>query len=112
MNLILVGASHHSASVDLRERIDFSRRGVPEGLSVLGELVGITEVVVLSTCNRSEIYAVCENPTQSRKTLISFMCSYHDVPESELTPHLYTRHDDESARAPMGNGGGGGAGPP
>jgi len=98
MNLILVGASHHSASVDLRERIDFSRRGVPEGLSVLGELVGITEVVVLSTCNRSEIYAVCENPTQSRKTLISFMCSYHDVPESELTPHLYTRYDDDAVR--------------
>ena len=98
MNLILVGASHHSAPVDLRERIDFSRRGVPEGLSVLGELVGITEVVVLSTCNRSEIYASCEDLLQGRKTLISFMCSYHDVPESELTPHLYTRHDDDAVR--------------
>tara|TARA_B100001123_G_scaffold244518_1_gene273385 strand:+ start:5773 stop:7122 length:1350 start_codon:yes stop_codon:yes gene_type:complete len=98
MNLILVGASHHSAPVDLRERIEFSRRGLPEGLSVLGELVGINEVVVISTCNRSEIYAACEEPSQARETLISFMCSYHDVAESELTTHLYTRHDNDAVR--------------
>jgi glutamyl-tRNA reductase len=98
MHLVLLGASHHSAPVDLRERVDFSRRGVPEALSVLGEIHGITEVVVLSTCNRSEIYAMCEDSSQQRDALTSFMSSYHDVPESELAPHLYGRHDADAVR--------------
>ena len=98
MNLILLGASHHSAPVDLRERIDFSRRGVPEALSVLGEIPGMAEVAVLSTCNRSEIYAMCEDPVTLREGLVSFMSSYHDVPESELAPHLYVRQDADAVR--------------
>ena len=98
MNLILVGASHHSAPVDVRERIDFSRRGVPEALSVLGEIPDIAEVAVLSTCNRSEIYAMCNDPVTMRAGLVSFMSSYHDVPESELAPHLYMRRDTDAVR--------------
>ena len=98
MNLILIGASHHSAPVDLRERIDFSRRGVPEALSVLGEIPDIAEVAVLSTCNRSEIYAMCDDPVTVGSGLVAFMSSYHDVPESELAPHLYTRHDTDAVR--------------
>jgi glutamyl-tRNA reductase len=98
MNLILLGASHHSAPVELRERIDFSRRGVPEALAVLGEIPAIAEVAVLSTCNRSEIYAICNDPETVDRDLISFMSSYHDVPESELAPHLYTRHDTDAVR--------------
>ena len=98
MDLLLLGASHHSAPVDLRERIDFSRRGVPDALATLGEIDGITEVAVLSTCNRSEIYAMCEDPVRQREALVSFMSSYHDVPESELAPHLYGRHDNAAVR--------------
>ena len=71
MSLFLLGISHHSAPVDLRERVDFSRRGVPEALSVLAERDGLSEVVILSTCNRSEIYAICENPTRPRAALTS-----------------------------------------
>ncbi len=98
MNLFLLGASHHSAPVDLRERIDFSRRGVPEALSVLGEISGVAEVAILSTCNRSEIYAMCESRARQREALASFMSSYHDVQESELGPHLYSRQDGDAAR--------------
>ena len=98
MNLILLGASHHSAPVDLRERIDFSRRGVAEALSVLGEIPDIAEVAVLSTCNRSEIYAIGTDRVIVGRNLVSFMSSYHDVPESELGPHLYMRHDIDAAR--------------
>jgi glutamyl-tRNA reductase len=98
MHLLLVGTSHHSAPVDLRERVDFSRRGVPEALTVLDEIRGITEVVVLSTCNRSEIYVMCEDPSHQRDALASFMSAYHDVPESELAPHLYSRLDADAVR--------------
>ena len=98
MHLFLLGASHNSAPVDLRERIDFTRRGIPEALAGLAELPGTLEVAVLSTCNRAEIYTMCESPLRTRAHLASFMSSFHDVPESELTPHLYGRTDDDAAR--------------
>ena len=98
MNLILLGASHHSTPVDLRERIDFSRRGVPDALAVLAEIPGITEVTVLSTCNRADIYAICEDADRQRRAMVTFMSSYHDVAESELAPHLYSRHGNDAVR--------------
>ena len=98
MNLFLLGVSHHSAPIGLRERLDFTRRGVPEALAELGQLPGIAEVVVLSTCNRAEIYTMCEDPMRLRDTLSSFMSAFHDVPEPELVPHLYARTDADAAR--------------
>ena len=98
MNLFLLGASHHSAPIDLRERIDFTRRSVPEALAEIGRRTAVHEAVVLSTCNRSEIYTVCDNPRHARQTLTAFMSGFHDVPESELAPHLYARHDADVVR--------------
>lgn len=98
MNLFLLGASHHSAPVDVRERIDFTRRGVPEALAEIAQVPGLSEVVILSTCNRSEIYAVCEEPRRIRERLTAFMSAFHDVPESQLVPHVYTRADADVVR--------------
>ena len=98
MNVLLLGASHHSAPVDLREQIDFSRRGVPDALAELAQIPDIVEVVVLSTCNRSEIYAMGEHPARLRQALASFMSSFHDLPESKLSPHLYSRSDTDAVR--------------
>ena len=98
MHLFLLGASHHSAPVDLRERIDFERRGMTDALAGIAGLDGIGEVVVLSTCNRSEIYTVCDDPEAARDRLTSFMSSFHDVPEPELAPHLYGRNQGDAAR--------------
>ena len=98
MHLFLLGASHHSAPVDLRERIDFSRRGIPEALAGLAAVPGTAEAVVLSTCNRAEIYTMCETPARAHDALATFMSSFHDLPESEVAPHLYGRADDDAAR--------------
>lgn len=98
MHLFLLGASHHSASVDLRERIDFARRGIPEALVEVAGATGIAEVVVLSTCNRAEIYTHAETPGPMAQKLAAFMCAFHDVPEPELAPHLYSRQGADVAR--------------
>ena len=98
MNLFLLGASHHSTPIDLRERIDFTRQGVADALADLAQLPGLSEVVVLSTCNRSEIYAICDDPQRMRRTLTAFMSTFHDIPESEIAPHLYVRTDTDVAR--------------
>jgi len=98
MNLLLLGASHHSAPIDLRERIDFSRRGVSEALAELAQIRNVAEVVVISTCNRSEIYCASEDQNNLQETIASFMSSFHDLPESELIPHLYSRKNSDAAR--------------
>lgn len=98
MHLFLLGASHHSAPVDLRERIDFTRRGIPDALAEIAQVPGLSEAVILSTCNRSEIYAVCETPHRLRERLTAFMSAFHDVPESQLASHLYTRSDADVSR--------------
>ena len=98
MHLFLLGASHHSAPVDLRERIDFSRRGVTESLAELAEIPAVAEAIVLSTCNRSEIYVASEVPERLREALPAFMSSFHDVPEPELAAYLYSRTDAAVAR--------------
>ena len=98
MHLFLLGASHHSAPVDLRERIDFARRGIPEALAEVVEATGIGEAVVLSTCNRAEIYTHSEAPEPVGDALAAFMSAFHDVPEPELAPHLYRRQGADAAR--------------
>ena len=98
MHLFLLGASHHSAPVDLRERIDFERRGMADALAGIAGLDGVGEAVVLSTCNRSEIYTACEDAERARDRLTSFLSSFHDVPEPELAPHLYGRSQGDVAR--------------
>ena len=98
MQLFLLGASHHNAPVDLRERVDFSRRGIPEALEELERLEEISECVVLSTCNRSEIYTACGAPDAAQEALAAFMSSFHDVPEPELAPYLYKRTSQDVAR--------------
>jgi len=98
MELLLIGVSHHTAPVDLRERVDFSKRGVAPALAALAEQPGPAEAVVLTTCNRAEIYAACEDPAGTAADLAGFMSRFHEVPDEELAPHLYTRTGPEVAR--------------
>ena len=61
MRLLAVGLSHHTAPVELRETVDFSRAGLDAALQALASHAACPETVVLSTCNRAEIYAVAES---------------------------------------------------
>jgi glutamyl-tRNA reductase len=98
MNLLLLGVSHHTAPVDLRERVDFSKRGVVTALRELALRPSPAEAVVLTTCNRSEIYVACQEPEAARDDLTGFMSGFHEVPEDQLAPHLYARTDGEVAQ--------------
>ncbi len=56
MRIVLVGANHRSANLELRERLAFSHQQIPEALASLREQFGSIEAAILSTCNRSELY--------------------------------------------------------
>jgi len=98
MHLLLVGISHRTAPVELRERLDFQARGVESALRTLAERGSTREAVVLSTCNRAEIYAACEDAAGARGDLVSFIGQFHGVDQSALLPHVYDASDLDAAR--------------
>jgi glutamyl-tRNA reductase len=98
MHLLLVGISHRTAPVELRERVDFQARGVESALRALGARGSARETVVLSTCNRAELYAACDDLGGGRADLVTFLSEFHDVDSTALAPHLYEMADLDVAR--------------
>ena len=66
VHLFLLGVSHRTAPVDLRERLDFSSRDLGAAVEALAARPSAAESVVLSTCNRSEIYVASSSPEAAR----------------------------------------------
>jgi len=71
--IIAFGISHHVAPVEIRERVAIGENELPEALRQLGEKSSIHEVVILSTCNRTEIYAFASEVHQQRQQLLEFL---------------------------------------
>jgi glutamyl-tRNA reductase len=98
MHLLLVGISHRTAPVELRERVDFQARGVDRALQLLAERGSTREAVVLSTCNRAEMYVACDDVAATRSDLVAFVGEFHGVDPVDVTPHLYDVADLDVAR--------------
>jgi len=98
MQFLLVGISHRTAPVELRERVDFSARGVAEALRALATRGCTREAVIVSTCNRSEIYSACDDAQATRADLQRFIGEFNDVAAAEVLPHVYELGDLEAAR--------------
>jgi glutamyl-tRNA reductase len=97
MHLLVVGLSHRTAPVDLRERVDFQGR-VEAALRALAARGSTLEALVLSTCNRAEVYAACEDLKAARADLTAFLGEFHGVDRGVLAPHVYDLADLDAAR--------------
>ena len=75
--------------MDLRERLDFSSRDLGAAVEAVAARPSMAESVVLSTCNRSEIYVASEDPARARDELVTFLSDYHHVPAHAFQPHLF-----------------------
>jgi glutamyl-tRNA reductase len=98
MPLLLVGISHKTAPVELRERIDFHVRGLDAALRELAPRLAAAEAVVLSTCNRAEIYVASDHGDRARSGLLEFVCDYHAIERPALVPHVYELADLDAVR--------------
>jgi glutamyl-tRNA reductase len=98
MHVFLLGVSHHTAPVDLLERLDFSSRDVGEAVRALADHAGAAEAVLLSTCNRSEVYVASARPDQIRTEIVGFLSAYHDLPAAAFVPHLVERTGMDAVR--------------
>ena len=97
MRLLAVGLSHRTASVELRESVDFARAGLESALTALAARGMGAEAVVLSTCNRAEIYALSESDAAA-DAIRDFFSEYHAVDATRLTEHLYIHRGPDVAR--------------
>ena len=98
MHLLLVGISHRTAPVEVRERVDFQARGLEGALRALADRGSAQEAVVVSTCNRSEMYVACDETERTRQDLVRFLSDYNDLAQSDIVPHVYDVTDLDAAR--------------
>lgn len=92
MNLIALGINHNSAAVEVRERVAFAPEQVTEALADACELAQVDEVVILSTCNRTELYVVTSESgslDQKALQLIDWMANYHHLSAEDLRESAY-----------------------
>jgi glutamyl-tRNA reductase len=99
MEIALIGISHRTASIELREKLAFRVDQACEAADQLRARGILKEVVILSTCNRMEIYGVAlERTADNLSAMELFLSSYHQVAMSELKSALYQRTDREAVR--------------
>ena len=101
MNLVALGISHNSAAVELRERVAFAPEQVSEALCDACEALAIEEVVILSTCNRTELYAITTGdspPVDKAVELIDWMAGYHHLSAAELKQCAYHHEGGDALR--------------
>lgn len=89
MHLTLVGLSHKTAPVEIREKLTFPAHRQEEALSLLLSTPDVAEAVVLSTCNRTEIYAVTAAGSDGPGAIVDFLADYHNLDRHELVRYLY-----------------------
>jgi glutamyl-tRNA reductase len=88
MDIIVIGVDHTTAPIALRERLACSPRQIPQLLEAVRAVA--QEGVLLSTCNRIEIYAVCEHIDEGRAKLLLVLSEMREVALAELEAHCYT----------------------
>ncbi len=89
MNIFVVGLNHKTADVDVREKLAFNGPKLEEGLRKIAALSGVKETVVLSTCNRVEIYANVSDLKKAFETVKDFIAEFHGINRSALETSLY-----------------------
>lgn len=89
MNIVVVGLSHKTAPVEVREKLSIPEPQCDRAIAQLRSYPHIEEVAVLSTCNRLEIYLVANDTEQGIREVIQFLADHSKLPSSQLRPYLF-----------------------
>lgn len=98
MNIVVVGLSHKTANVEVREKLAFAPTQMEKPLNALLAIEGITEGVIVSTCNRVEIYVTTRDIAGGIARIKRFLAEYHSFPFDTLEQHVYSLHGEEAIR--------------
>jgi glutamyl-tRNA reductase len=98
MNIIAVGLNHKSAPVEIREQVAFAPGALAGPLEQLTLLPDVLEGLILSTCNRVELYATGHDAAAAITRIKAFLADFHQVSAATLAPHLYEYHGEAAIR--------------
>ena len=94
--IVVVGLNHETAPVAVREALAFPKEGLPEALARVREEAGLGEAVILSTCNRVEVYG--RSTDSSVDAVAAFLARYHSRNLEDIAPHLYRLEGEAAVR--------------
>ena len=89
MDIVVVGISHKTASVEIRERLSFPEAKLPDALAKMKGLQGVNENLILSTCNRVESYATVKDAASGMDRLRRFFVDYHEIEGGSVGECIY-----------------------
>ncbi len=96
MHLVTYGINHNTAPVHVRELFAFDANVLPIALSALQEQRSVLEVVILSTCNRTEIYCCLDDDSDNE--ILAWLHAFHQQQDGVITPYLYHYQDGDAIR--------------
>ncbi|MGL5947644.1 MAG: glutamyl-tRNA reductase [Aeromonas sp.] len=96
MSLLALGINHHTASVALRERVAFGPDCLARALAELANHSGIREAVIVSTCNRTELY--CNLAGATAEDVANWLAQFHAIDRAALKEALFWHQDEDAVR--------------
>ena len=96
MALLSLGINHLTAPVDIREKVAFAPEQMSQALHELQDIPAVNESVIVSTCNRTEIY--CDASSDCSETITHWLTAHHGINANGLSPYIYLHNDQEVAR--------------
>jgi glutamyl-tRNA reductase len=96
MHIAVVGLSHRTAPVEIRERLSIPEQTMEVSLQQLRADEQVLEASILSTCNRLEIYTLLRHPDQGIEAVASFLSQVSGLAVQDLSPHLFTYHHEDA----------------
>jgi glutamyl-tRNA reductase len=94
--IFVVGLNHDTAPLAVRESFAIPREKLPEALARVRDEAALAEAMILSTCNRVEVYGLSQKPALDAVT--AFLARYHSRPEEEIVKHLYRLEGEHAVR--------------
>ncbi len=93
MSIVVIGVNQRTGPLSLLERVSVSPKDLSKAITGLVSRANVREAVVVSTCNRTEVYAVAELFHGAYADIRDFFCELGGIDPEELHPHLYSQHD-------------------
>lgn len=95
MALLTLGINHQTAPVEIREKVTFAPEQMGDALQQAAALKEVNEAVIVSTCNRTEVY--CEVSDKYQNSISDWLSEFHRLDGGQLTPYLYQYSNQEAA---------------
>ncbi|WP_301109267.1 glutamyl-tRNA reductase [Sporosarcina sp.] len=94
MHTVVVGVNHRTAPVEIREKLSFVEAELPQAMQTLQQQKSILENIIISTCNRTEIYAVVDQLHTGRYYIKKFLSDWFSIPIEDFSSHLIIYEED------------------